>query len=154
MLIDQSLGGPVDAGADQQPADFLKGDLARAQHVAPAEERLGCKPVGQEGQANSVITDRLNSGTWVGWGWCRGLACGIELIRMQPDDQCKPVARDFLRFQADFDLKVGGIHPDQAAAEIISAPGTNEVRGRIFLLQTGQREQAIALGSVQLDDGV
>ena len=102
LLIDQTFRGLVDDAADQQLTDFLENDLARTQHVALARERLACKPVGQEGQAYSIIANRLDSRGRAGWRRRRGFAGGIKLIRMQPDDQGKPVAGDFLGFQADF----------------------------------------------------
>src|SRR5208337_1626022 len=130
LLIDQTFRGLVDDAADQQLTDFLENDLARTQHVALARERLACKPVGQEGQAYSIIANRLDSRGRVGWRRRRGFAGGIKLIRMQPDDQGQP------------------------AAEIVAASRADQMGGRVFLLHAGQREQSFALGLVQLDGGV
>src|SRR5271166_325688 len=102
LLIDQTFRGLVDDAADQQLTDFLENDLARTQHVALARERLAGKLVGQEGQAYSIIANGLDSRGRAGRRRRRGFAGGTKLIRMQPDDQGKPVAGDFLGFQADF----------------------------------------------------
>ena len=66
----------------------------------------------------------------------------IQLVGMQPDNRCQPVARDVFRFQADLDLEGLAVHLDQPATKVVAVPRADQVRGRISFLHPGKRHQA------------
>ena len=155
LLIDKIRRGLFDALADQQLTDFLESDLAGAQHIALASECLAGEPVGQEGQADAVVANRLNPGARSRGRRRRRIGSGgIELIRMQPDNQRKSIAGNLAVFQANFYLEFLVIQLDQPSAEKVAVPRANQVGGRVFLLHAGQGEQSVSLGLVQPDGSV
>ena len=116
--------------------------LARPQYLALARDRATGDLIGVEGQPDAVVANRLNP-RHRGWRcMARPFSRLIQLVGVQPDDRCQPVARHVLRLQPDLDLEGLVVHLDQPAAKVVAVPRADQVCGRVSFLHPGKREQA------------
>src|SRR5204863_662170 len=92
LMKDERRGGSFDRAADQQLVDLIKTDMALAEHLAVAAERLALQPLGKKRQSASIPRHGLNAdaeGEFAGEGIVRrgdGIGGFYDFVRMERDD--------------------------------------------------------------------